>query len=204
MTVRIKYCGFTAVEDVRTAIDVGVDAIGINLAAGPRKVDNARARHLAEVCPPFVVSVALFKNADEATILKAMNEGRCQAIQLHGDETPELAASLRRRFPVIKAFAVASKKDLERIAGFPADAYLLDARSELGGGSGTSWDHGLLDGITFDRPLILAGGLTANTVAAAVKQVKPWAVDVSSGIESAPGRKSPEKMRDFAAACRHA
>jgi phosphoribosylanthranilate isomerase len=201
--MKIKFCGFTRDEDVRAAVDLGVDAIGLNLARGPRKITPDRAAELARLIPPFITAVALFVDADDLTILEAMRVTRCTAVQLHGNEAPELAARMRTRFPVIKAFAVKDAAALSTVRGYPADAYLLDAAVPgVAGGSGVAWDHHLLAGVTFDRPVILAGGLNPTTVAPAVAVTKPYGVDVASGIESAPGIKDAALMQAFIAACR--
>lgn len=201
--IKIKFCGFTRDEDVRAAVDLGVDAIGLNLARGPRKITVERAAGLARLIPPFVTAVALFVDADDLDILEAMRVTRCTAVQLHGNETPELAARLRTRFPVIKAFAVKDAASLAAVRGYPADAYLLDAAVPgVAGGTGVAWDHHLLAGVAFDRPVILAGGLNPQTVAPAVAATRPYGVDVASGIESAPGVKDMALMRAFVAACR--
>ncbi|MBA3707694.1 MAG: phosphoribosylanthranilate isomerase [Planctomycetes bacterium] len=199
---KIKFCGFTRDEDVRAAVELGADAIGLNLARGPRRISPERAASLVRLIPPFVTAVALMIDADEAAILEAMRITRCQAVQLHGSEAPELAERLRVRFPVIKAFAIADASSLAAVRGYPADAYLLDAGTPGTGGTGVAWDHRLADAVALDRPVMLAGGLRAATVAAAVAQVRPWAVDVSSGIESAPGIKERAKMAAFVAALR--
>ena len=200
---KIKFCGFTRDEDVRTAVALGVDAIGLNLARGPRKITVARAAELARLIPPFITTVALFVDDDEVTIMAAMRATRCTAVQLHGNEPPELAERLRTRFTVLKAFAVKDASTLSRVRGYPADAYLLDAAVPgQAGGTGTAWDHHLLAGVQFDRPVVLAGGLKPGTVAAAIAATAPYAVDVASGIESAPGIKDPAAMAAFIAACR--
>ena len=124
-------------------------------------------------------------------------------IQLHGHEPPELAAALGRRFPVLKAFAVRGPEDLDAIHGYPADAYLLDAAVPgQAGGTGVAWDHHLLVGRDLGRPVVLAGGLTPETVGPAAAAVRPWAVDVASGIESAPGLKDAGRMAAFVRALR--
>jgi phosphoribosylanthranilate isomerase len=199
--IRIKFCGLTRLEDVRAAMALGADALGFNLARGPRKLPLERAVELARELPPFVVSVAVFADADEATIEAAMSAGRFQAAQLHGDEPPELAERLRKRFPVLKAFSVADAAALERVRAYPADAYLLDAP---GGGSGKSWNYELLRGVDLGHPLVLAGGLTPETVGAAVATARPWGVDVASGIESSPGIKDRARMKAFVAEVRAA
>jgi phosphoribosylanthranilate isomerase len=201
--MRVKICGFTREQDVQAALDAGVDALGFNLARGPRRIDLARAAQLAALVPPLVQAVALFVDADEATILAAVAATRCTVVQLHGDEPPELAASLRRRLPVLKAFRIAGPADLDRVRGYPADAYLLDAAvAGAHGGTGVAWDHGLLAGRDLGAPVVLAGGLTPANVAEAVALARPWAVDTASGVESAPGIKDAAAMRAFVVAAR--
>ena len=198
---RIKWCGFTRVADVTAAVAAGVDAIGLNFARGPRRISPELGAELTRSMPPFIQAVALFVDADEAHIRGVLATTRCTAVQLHGDEPPELAACLRRDVPVIKAARIGSLADLERLRGYPADAFLLDAYvSGAHGGTGHAWDHGLLAGVDLGVPLILAGGLTPATVAAAIHRVLPYGVDAASGIESAPGIKDPALMRAFAAA----
>ena len=200
---KIKFCGFTRAQDVRAAVMLGVDAIGLNLARGPRRIDAQQAASLASLLPPFITAVALFVDQDEATILEAMRITRCSAVQLHGDESPELAARLRARFPVLKAFAIAGAADLARVRGYPADAYLLDtAVPGIAGGSGVAWDHALLAGQDLGAPIILAGGLRPDTVAAAIARVRPYGVDTASGIESAPAHKEEARMAAFVTAAR--
>lgn len=203
--MRVKVCGFTRPEDVRAALDAGVDALGLNLARGPRKIALEHAVALAALVPPLVETVALFVDAAEDAILAAVAATRCTAVQLHGDEPPELAERLRRRLPVIKAFRIAVAGDLDRIRGYPADAYLLDAAVPGShGGTGTAWDHSLLAGRDLGVPVILAGGLTPDNVAAAIAAIRPYAVDTASGVESAPAIKDAGRMRAFVAAARRA
>jgi len=203
MKPRIKFCGFTRIEDVHAAVALGVDAIGVNLARGPRKIDVEHARELVHVLPPFTTAVGLFVDAPESEILAAVRDARLQAVQLHGDESPELAANLRQHVSVIKAFRIATAADLARIRGYPADAYLLDAAvSGQHGGTGVAWDWSLLTDIDLGAPIILAGGLRPDSVAAAIRATAPWAVDVSSGIESTPGVKNTVQMAAFVAAVR--
>lgn len=203
--MRVKICGFTRPQDVRDAVDAGADALGLNLARGPRRIGLDQATALSALIPPLVQSVLLFVDADEEAILAAASATRCGAVQLHGDEPPELASRLRRRLPVIKAFRIGSAADLDRVRGYPADAYLLDAAvAGAHGGTGTAWDHGLLAGRDLGAPVILAGGLRPGNVAAAITAVRPWAVDTASGVESAPAIKDAELMRSFVRAARQA
>jgi phosphoribosylanthranilate isomerase len=195
---RVKVCGFTRPADVDAAVAAGVDALGFNLARGPRRITVDAARTLVARVPPFLAAVALFVDADEDAILAAMAATRCTVVQLHGAEPPELAERLRRRFPVIKAFGVGAPEHLAQVRGYPADAYLLDAQVPgLAGGTGQTWDHRWLAGLDLGAPVVLAGGLKPANVGAAVALVRPWAVDTASGVESAPGLKDAELMRGF-------
>jgi phosphoribosylanthranilate isomerase len=201
MSTRVKFCGLTRAVDVHAALACGVHALGFNLARGPRRISLELAAELCRLVPPLVATVALFVDADEEAMLSAAARMRASALQLHGHESPELCERLRRRLPVIKAFAVSDRASLEALRGFPADAYLLDTPSVGGsGGSGAGWDHRLLAGVTLSCPLILAGGLDPGNVAAAVRATRPYAVDVASGIESAPGLKDAQRMAAFMAA----
>jgi len=199
---RIKFCGFTRVDDVDVAVGLGVDAIGFNLAKGPRRIGIDQAALLAHRCPAYVTPVLLTVDADVHQVLELLLATRCTAVQLHGDEPPEVAAELRRRVPVCKAIAVSSAADLARMRSYPADSFLLDHRAPPGvhGGTGVAWDWSLLHGVTFAVPVILAGGLHADNVGAGIAAVHPWAIDVASGIESSPGVKDAARMAAVVAA----
>lgn len=201
--MRVKICGFTRSQDVRDALDAGVDALGFNLARGPRRIGLEQAIALSALVPPLAQTVLLFVDAPEDAILAAAAATRCGAVQLHGDEPPELADRLRRRLPVIKAFRIGSSADLDRARGYPADAVLLDAAvAGAHGGTGTAWNHALLAGRDPGAPVILAGGLRPDNVAGAIAAAHPWGVDTASGVESAPGIKDAGLMRSFVAAAR--
>ena len=202
---RIKLCGFTRAEDIRAALDLGVDAIGLNFARGPRKLSLEQGIALAALIPPYVQAVALFVDADEATIRAVLKATRCTSVQLHGEEPPELAHRLRQDLPVVRAARIQNLTDLERLRGYPADAFLLDTYvAGAHGGTGHAWDHRLLSGITLGAPLVLAGGLNPATVASAIHRVQPWAVDAASGVESTPGIKDRARMAAFVDAVRSA
>ncbi len=196
---RIKICGVTRPEDVRACLELGVDAIGFNLARGPRKLTIERAAELVALVPPPVCPVLLVADAGEDDVLEWLRRTRCQAVQLHGAEPAELAARLRARLPVIKAFAMRGAEDLATAAGYPCDVALLDSGA---GGTGTAWDHRLLAGRDLGKPVMLAGGLTADNVAAAIAALRPWAVDTAGGVESTPGIKDRAHIARFVAACR--
>jgi phosphoribosylanthranilate isomerase len=201
--VRIKFCGFTRPRDVIAACALDISAIGLNFAKGPRRISIEQGAELARLCPPFITTVALFVDADEAGILTAMLATRCQAVQLHGNEPPELAQRLRKRFPVIKAFAIKDQRSLKEIGDYPADAFLLDAHhDQLAGGTGQAWNVSWLQGVKLAKPVVLAGGLAAANVAEAIKQARPWAVDTASGVEESPGCKDHAQMAAFVDACR--
>jgi phosphoribosylanthranilate isomerase len=198
MTIRVKFCGFTRSDDVHAAVACGVHAIGFNLARGPRRIQLDQAVALARLVPPLVGVVALFADADVPAMLSAIASMRAVAIQLHGHEPPEVGERLRRHCQVIKAFAISDAESLDAVRGYPADAYLLDtAQAGQSGGSGRAWDHHLLAGRPLGAPVILAGGLSATTVAAAIRATRPYGVDVSSGIESSPGIKDARRMQEF-------
>lgn len=201
--LKIKICGLTRAADVDAAVAAGADLVGFNLACGPRRISLSRAIPLARRVPPGVAVVALFVDAAEPEILAAASALRCCTVQLAGDETPDLCERLGRRLRVIKTFRIGCAADLDAVDGHPADAYLLDAKvAGLRGGTGAAFDHRLLAGRRFARPLVLAGGLGPANVAAAVRAVHPWAVDAASGVESAPGLKDAARMRAFVRAAR--
>jgi phosphoribosylanthranilate isomerase len=197
---RIKFCGLTRPQDVADACAAGAHALGLNLARGQRRIDLDHAAMLARLAPPPVMVVLLFVDAPTEAILAAVAATRAGCVQLHGDEPAEQAADLARRLPVIKAFAAGTPA--ATIRAYPCDVALVDApRGPAGfGGTGDAWNHAALAGVDLGHPLMLAGGLTPATVANAVAAVRPWAVDVSSGIESAPGIKDADLMRAFVAA----
>lgn len=202
--IRVKICGITRPEDVLAAADAGADAIGLVFAESPRRVTPEQAAAILRVLPPFVTPVALFVNEPAARIREVCASLAVRTVQLHGEEPPAVAQALAD-LCVIKAFRIGSRADLDAAVGYPAAAYLFDARSPgRRGGTATSFDWQLLRDRAWDRPILLAGGLTPENVAEAVRQVRPYGVDTSSGVESAPGRKDAARMRAFVAAARRA
>ena len=194
---RVKICGITAVDDAREAASAGADAIGLVFAEGPRRIDTERAREIIATVGPFVTPVALFVNSPLDSIIDITDELGIRTVQLHGDEPPEFVEKLRP-LRVIKAVGVAGKADLDGLDRFRADALLLDARVPgKAGGTGQVFDWSLAVEPAERFRVILAGGLHPDNVADAVRQVRPYAVDVSSGVESSPGRKDPVKVRTF-------
>lgn len=203
MRTRIKFCGLTRAEDVQVAAAVGADALGFIFAAGsPRCLDLARLDALIDAAPVFVTPVALFRDNDAAEVAAVLARSPRLVAQFHGDESPAFCAAFAR--PWLKAVPMGALPDAaltDFLRGF-ADAgcrgFVFDSHGgATSGGSGRGFDWSRLPE-TAPAPVILAGGLTPDTVADAVRQVRPFAIDVSSGIESAPGIKDHAKMRRFA------
>lgn len=214
----VKLCGIKDIETARLAEGCGADAIGLNFfARSPRYVDPDTALQIVETLSPTVDSVGLFVNATVAEVSTTAAKCGLKTIQLHGDEPPEFLAALRERLPtvrVMRAFRVGEEgcgeiaTYLERCARLSVTPWrcLVDARvSGSYGGTGATapWEIVAREYRTDSwPPLVLAGGLVAENVSAAIAGVKPWGVDVSSGIESSPGVKDPEAMRAFVQAAR--
>ncbi len=195
---RVKICGITRVEDGLACARLGVDAIGLVFyQKSPRAVNPGSAREITLALPPFISSVALFVNPTLVEVEAVLTEVRPDVLQFHGDEPPEFC----RRFgvPYLKAIRVKPGVDLVQYADLYADAkgLLLDAYVEgTPGGTGKSFDWSLIPaGLTL--PLVLSGGLDAGNVAEVIRRVKPWAVDVSSGVEVSKGIKDAGKIAAF-------
>jgi len=202
---RIKCCGMTRVEDALFAAELGVDAIGVVLTAhSKRQVSLAQARAIVEAMPPFVTTVALCMDDEANFVQEIIDTVRPSMLQFHGNESDEWCKQFGP--PYLKAIAMgAGAAALYQLHDHPHAAGLLLDGHGLGepGGSGKSFDWSLMPR-DLKQPLILAGGLNASNVAAAIRIARPWAVDVSSGIESVPGVKDHGKLRDFVAAVRAA
>jgi phosphoribosylanthranilate isomerase len=201
--VRVKICGITRTEDAALAARLGADAVGLNFwPRSKRCVDVEAARAMVRALPPFVAAVGVFVNQPYDEVMRIAERARLTAVQLHGDEEPELCA--RFPLPVVKAIRVEGPASLAALSRYDVAAFLLDAPSAGFGGSGAAFDWSLARGAALGRPLLLAGGLTPENVGRAVAEVRPYAVDVASGVESAPGVKDPERMRRFIEAARAA
>jgi len=199
--VRIKICGVTRAEDALAAVRLGADALGFNFWPGSRRhVSPAAARAIIARLPPFVTSVGVFVNQPEGEMRATAAESGIQVFQLHGDEPPELCSRLP--LPVVKAIPVDQVRTLSKLLSYEVSAFLLDTPSRGYGGSGEPFDWSLAEGVSEVAPVILAGGLTPENVAAAVRAVRPYAVDVASGVESSPGVKDVIRMSRFVAAVR--
>lgn len=193
---RVKICGMTDPFEVEKAVEAGVDALGfIFVKESPRAIDPERAREIIAGLPPFVDAVGVFMNEDPEVVGEIVNYCGLTVIQLHGQEPPEYCQMMPRR--VIKAFQVKAGMGPELLEPYQdvVWAFLLDTyHKDMGGGTGETFDWGLVEELKSQKPLILAGGLNVDNVGAAIKQVQPFAVDVNSGIESSPGRKDPEQI----------
>jgi phosphoribosylanthranilate isomerase len=201
---RIKICGFTREADVDAAVDAGADALGFNLWPGSaRHVNAERAATLARRLPPFVMPVLLFVNAQPGEIAHALALVPHALLQFHGDETP--AHCQAAGHPYIRAARMADGFDLLDFASefHSAQALLLDAHVAGYGGAGKVFDWSLLP-TSVPLPLVLSGGLHPANVAAGIARVRPWAVDVSSGVEVSKGVKDAALMRRFCQAVREA
>ena len=198
MRTRIKICGITRVEDARAAVGLGADAIGLVFyAPSPRNVSLDQARAIIAVVPPFVTVVGLFVNPQRDQVESALRGCAINLLQFHGDEAPDFCASFG--LPYIKAARVRADSDLIQYLSphHKAQGWLLDAYDDrLYGGGGKAFDWSLIPS-DLAKPVILSGGLTPGNVGEAVRRVRPWAVDVSSGVEEEKGIKDAAKIAAF-------
>lgn len=196
----VKFCGMTRAEDVALACALGVNALGfVFYPPSARAVSVEQAASLCQAVPAFVTRVGLFVDADPTVVQDAFHRAQLNLIQYHGDETPEYCERLG--LPYIRAIRMHPDVDvLAEMARHPkASGFLLDAyQPGVPGGTGARFDWQRIPAVP--RPLILAGGLTPENAKDAIDTVGPWALDVSGGIESAPGQKDPDKMTRFMAA----
>jgi phosphoribosylanthranilate isomerase len=197
----VKICGTTSEEDGLLAVAMGADAVGFIFAPSPRQIAPGLAREIARRLPPEIVTVGVFRNEAPERVVEIVNGAGLKAAQLHGREPAEQTRWVRRRVPmVIKAF-VAGEAAIDGAADYKADVVMLDAPQP---GSGQVFDWKLAGAVTAGERLMLAGGLNPYNVADAIAQVRPWGVDVVTGVESSPGRKDPRKVRAFVAAAKDA
>jgi phosphoribosylanthranilate isomerase len=200
--VRSKICGITRIEDALAAAEAGADAIGLVFyAKSPRAVNVQQAREIIRALPPFVTTVGLFVNASRCELTEILEAVPLDLLQFHGDETPADCEGYNR--PYIKALRVRAGDDLEAACKSYASAsgILLDTYvAGVPGGTGETFDWALVPA-KLSKPVILAGGLSPANVAQAIARVKPWAVDVSGGVEQAKGIKDHARIRAFIDAC---
>ena len=202
---RVKICGITTRDDAEVAVEAGADALGFNFyRESPRYIRPDAAARIIAGLPPFVLPVGVFVNKSPQAIERLAREIGFRAVQLHGDESPTTIALLAP-LPVIKAFQVGPDFRAARLRRFAADAFLLDGfRDERRGGTGRAFDWSVARRAGRYGPVIVAGGLTPENVERAIAEARPYAVDVASGVERAPGKKNHHAVRAFIAAVRRA
>ena len=197
--VKIKICGITNIEDAQKAVSLGADAIGFVFANSPRKIKPDRAKSIIENLKKRVLSVGVFVNEPLDNVLKIQQQCSLDAVQLHGDETPEYCSRLKK-IKVIKAFRIKDESSLSPIPLYKdVFAYLLDTFSEKSyGGTGKTFNWNLaLKAKNFEKPIILSGGLAPDNIKEAIKAVRPYGIDISSSIEIKPGKKDHKLMREI-------
>jgi len=204
MGLKIKICGITNADDAMAAIEAGADALGFMFyEQSPRNVSIASVAKIARELPPFVSLVGVFVDPTEEVIAQAQGECGLDALQFHGQESTAFCERFAHH-RIIKSFRIQNAESLRGLPAYRTAAWLLDSHvpGQLGGtGTRFNWDLAS-EARKLGRPIILAGGLTARNVAEAIRKVQPYAVDVSTGVESAPGRKDPDKLREFITAAR--
>ncbi len=199
MLTRVKICGITRAEDAQLAVELGAAALGFNFyLPSPRHIDPAAARTIISELPPLIAAVGVFANeADDTQVARVAKESRVTVLQLHGPQFPPLDGALAG-FPLIRAVAVREGFQPETLRELVANAFLLDAfDAKVLGGTGKPFNWALAHEANRFGTIILAGGLTPENVGQAIREVRPFAVDVASGVEAAPGVKDAGKLRAF-------
>jgi phosphoribosylanthranilate isomerase len=197
----VKICGITSEADALLAVALGADALGFVFAPSPRQLSAQVARRIADRVPPEILTVGVFRNEAPARVVEIVNSIGLRAAQLHGNETVEDTRWVSERVPLtIKAFP-AGHRNIARLGSYGAGLIMVDAESP---GSGKVFDWRLAEGVVDPAQLIVSGGLHEHNVADAIAHLHPFGVDVSTGVESAPGVKDPRKVRAFVVAARRA
>jgi phosphoribosylanthranilate isomerase len=203
MSTKIKICGTTNLNDALLAVELGADALGfVFYPKSPRYINVGDAANICNALPPFVTKVGVFVDELEYEIEKALNECLLNVLQFHGDEPPGFCQKFAAKS--IKAIRVRDEDSLRVAAEYDVDALLLDTYTdESRGGTGKTFDWSLaVKAKEIGPPIILSGGLTTANVQEAIRRVRPYAVDVASGVEREPGKKDPEKLRRFIELCK--
>jgi phosphoribosylanthranilate isomerase len=195
--VRVKICGITNLNDAKTAIDYGADAIGFVFAESPRRVNEEKVKAIVQKLPPFISLVGLFVDETAKNIEDTCKYCGLDTVQLHGNEPPDFLSKLKHR-KIIKAFRIKTEEDIKPINKYKPDAFLLDGYSEgKMGGTGTSFDWKIINKTRTTKSIIIAGGLTHLNVSRAIRIANPYGVDVSSGVETKPGKKDKDLIKKF-------
>lgn len=197
--IRLKICGITRLSDAQAAASLGASAIGFNFyQESPRYIEPETAGQIIRELPPFISAVGIVVNADADRIDDIIDRAHIDTLQFHGDETPEFCAQFER-VRTIKAFRIKNEDDLTSITDYQTNGYLLDAyHPEQYGGSGISFSWDILASLDISNPVIIAGGITAKNVTQLLAHIRPYGIDVCSGVESAPGVKDHTAMRKLA------
>jgi phosphoribosylanthranilate isomerase len=197
--VRVKICGITNLDDAMVAVEAGADAVGfVFYAKSPRAVEPKVAAEIISRLPPFVLAVGVFVDQEAGVVRRIMDDCKIPLAQLHGNESPQYCVELGR--PVIKAIRVRDRRDLDGMVAYQVAGFVLDAFVDgVPGGTGITIDWELAGQAQMLGPVILAGGLTPVNVLEAIRQARPYGVDVTSGVEASPGVKDHVKVRAFIA-----
>lgn len=198
----VKICGITNESDALLAVAVGANAVGFIFAPSPRQVTAQVAGEIARRLPDEILTVGVFRDEATKRVVKMMRQADLKAVQLHGSETPAQVSEIRNAgINIVLKAVVAGSNDLENADRFKADAILVDGVKP---GSGEVYDWGLTDNAPVGVRLIVAGGLNPTNVGDAIERIRPWGVDVGSGVEAEPGKKDPNLVRDFVVSAREA
>ena len=202
--VHVKICGITSIDDALAAVDLGASAIGLNFVTGsPRRIDVARAREISRAVGTRALVVGVVADMTVDAMRALVEDAELGCLQLHGDEPPEALVPLLPH--AYKAVRIATAEDVTRASSFDGEHILVDAKVEGAlGGTGKTFDWSLVKSLATTRKLTVAGGLGRDNVALAVRAVRPYCVDVASGVESSPGVKDRAKMKGFIDAARNA
>jgi phosphoribosylanthranilate isomerase len=192
--VFVKICGITTEEDALLAVAMGADAIGFVFAPSSRQIAPARAADIAKRLPPEILTVGIFRDTAPARVVDQVQHAGLRAAQLHGHETAAETTWVRERIPLVIKVFPGGAPELARAPTYGADIVMLDSASP---GSGRVFDWSLAEGAPSGLRILLAGGLTPDNVGEAIERVRPWGVDVATGVESAPGVKDPVLVRRF-------
>jgi len=195
--VKVKICGITNYEDAYAACSYGADAIGFVFAKSPRQISPTTAKSIIEELPPYVVTVGVFVNEREKQVRKIARDCNLACLQFHGDERPEYCRRFKGEKKVIKAIRVRNARTLSALDKYDVDAFLLDTFIKgRRGGTGVKFDWDLaIEAKEYGKPLILAGGINLENIEEAIQKVTPYAIDLSSAAEYAPGKKDHNLMQ---------
>ena len=198
--VKVKICGITDAADAVKAFEFGADFVGfIFFENSPRKIAKEKAREIIAALPKELLKVGLFLDQDPEEVKTIAGEVGLDLLQLHGNESIEYCDTLKKDFKIIKSFKVKDPSSIEGVGEYRnVDHYLFDTYVKgVPGGTGKSFNWNILKGMVFEKPIFLAGGLNPGNVSEAVEKIAPYAVDVASGVESSPGKKDHELLKEF-------